>query len=184
MTELEKMQHAKMYIDKLANGINPIDDTMIPEDDTLNNVRLSRCLFYVSDILRQVIQNGGNINSDKKAQKIPFYLTLEQRSQYVPANTPISVSEITRSLNSLVDLNRYKKLNYSKITDWLIRLGALEIQTDFAGKSKKVPTTRGAELGINVEKRSGMTGEYDVVVYNRDAQQFIVDNIDAIILQN
>ena len=31
MTELEKMQRAKMYIDKMANGINPIDDTAAPE---------------------------------------------------------------------------------------------------------------------------------------------------------
>ena len=33
MTELEKIEYAKSFIDKLANGINPIDDTMIPEND-------------------------------------------------------------------------------------------------------------------------------------------------------
>lgn len=27
MTELEKIERAKMYMDKLANGINPIDGT-------------------------------------------------------------------------------------------------------------------------------------------------------------
>ena len=53
MTELEKIQRAKMYIDKMANGINPITDEQTVDDDTLNNVRVSRCLFYVSDILRQ-----------------------------------------------------------------------------------------------------------------------------------
>ena len=42
MTELEKIERAKMYMDKLANGINPIDDTMAPDDDLINNVRLSR----------------------------------------------------------------------------------------------------------------------------------------------
>ena len=52
MTELEKIQRAKMYIDKMANGINPITDEQTVDDDTLNNVRVSRCLFYVSDILR------------------------------------------------------------------------------------------------------------------------------------
>ena len=58
MTELEKIAYAKSFIDKLANGINPVDDTPIPEGDIANNVRLSRCFFYVSDILRQVIENG------------------------------------------------------------------------------------------------------------------------------
>ena len=59
MTELEKIAYAKSFIDKLANGVNPIDDSTIPDSDIVNNVRLSRCFFYVSDILRQVIENGG-----------------------------------------------------------------------------------------------------------------------------
>ena len=68
MTELEKIERARMYMDKLANGINPIDDTMVPDEDIINNVRLSRCFFYVSDILRQVIENGG-ISSTEKPKK-------------------------------------------------------------------------------------------------------------------
>ena len=50
MTELEKIERAKTYMDKLANGINPIDDTMAPDEDIINNVRLSRCFFFVSDV--------------------------------------------------------------------------------------------------------------------------------------
>ncbi|MBQ9769560.1 MAG: hypothetical protein IJW27_05085, partial [Clostridia bacterium] len=64
MTELEKIEYAKTFIDKLANGINPLDDSVINEEDIVNNVRLSRCFFFVSDILRQVIDNGG-INNKK-----------------------------------------------------------------------------------------------------------------------
>ena len=58
MTELETLERAKMYMEKLANGINPIDGSVIPDEDVVNNVRLSRCFFYVSDFLRQVIENG------------------------------------------------------------------------------------------------------------------------------
>ena len=61
MTELEIMQRAKMYVDKLANGINPLTDQPAPEGDTVNQVRISRCLFYVSDVLRRVIENGGQV---------------------------------------------------------------------------------------------------------------------------
>ena len=52
MTELEKIERAKMYMDKLANGIDPISGSEIPDDDIINNVRLSRCFFFVSDVLR------------------------------------------------------------------------------------------------------------------------------------
>lgn len=59
MTELEKIEYTKGFVDKLAEGINPIDGTPIAEGDLLNNVRISRCMYYVSDILRRVIENGG-----------------------------------------------------------------------------------------------------------------------------
>lgn len=180
MTELEKMQRAKMYIDKLANGINPIDDTVAPENDVINNVRLSRCFFYVSDILRQVIENGGTVKSARRIQKSPFYLTDEQRNQYILSNKPLSISEATEHLNSVANLNNCKRLNCTSITNWLVSIGALEILNDFNGKAKKYPTEQGKKLGISLETRTGMNGEYQVVVYNREAQQFIVDNIDAI----
>lgn len=59
MTELEKIKRARTYMEKLANGINPLDDTLAPDEDIINQVRLSRCFFFVSDVLRQVIENGG-----------------------------------------------------------------------------------------------------------------------------
>ncbi len=68
MTELETSQRAKMYIDKLANGINPLDDTHAKDDNVINNVRVSRCLFFVSDTLRKVIENF--LNAYQKDQKI------------------------------------------------------------------------------------------------------------------
>ena len=83
MTELEKIERAKMYMDKLANGINPIDDTMAPDDDLINNVRLSRCFFFVSDVLRQVIENGGTKTAvNKKPKKLPLEIPIEKRSQF------------------------------------------------------------------------------------------------------
>ena len=77
MTELEKIEYAKSFIDKLANGINPLDDSPIPDNDIANNVRLSRCFFYVSDILRQVIENGGTTSSKKKLKTL---LTLHKNN--------------------------------------------------------------------------------------------------------
>lgn len=50
MTALEIMQRAKMYMEKLAQGIDPISDQEIPEDSVLNNVRLARRFFYVSGV--------------------------------------------------------------------------------------------------------------------------------------
>ena len=68
MTELETMRRAKMYLDKLAQGIDPITNQEVPDDSVLNNVRLARCFFYVSDVLSKVIENGGVIGGKPKLQ--------------------------------------------------------------------------------------------------------------------
>ena len=122
MTELEKIEYAKSFIDKLANGINPIDNTNVPDGDIVNNVRLSRCFFYVSDILRQVIENGGIATSKptKSKKKQAFILTQEQREKIPLSDNLLTISDITDCLNSLVDLETTKKISSNTITNWLV----------------------------------------------------------------
>ncbi len=180
MTELEKIAYAKSFIDKLANGYNPLDGLPLAEYDVVNNVRLSRCLFYVSDILRQVIENGG-IAQPKKKSKSAFYITQDQLSGYEYLEWPIPISVITKKINALIDTEQMKQLNYKQLTGWLISIGALIEQATPDGKKQKRPTDVGKQLGISVETRNGMHGEYQVVLYNKNAQSFILDNIEAII---
>lgn len=183
MTELEIMQRAKAYIDQLANGINPIDGTCVADSDVINNVRISRCLFYVSDILKRVIDNGGSI-SKKKVAKGPFFLSSEAVNGFRFSKAPITVSEIVKRINSLADSERCCQLKLASVTTWLIEIGALEVITTADGKNTKLPTAQGTELGILTEKRMGQRGEYTVIVYNIEAQRFIIDNIEAIIAVN
>lgn len=180
MTELEKIAYAKSYIDKLANGINPIDDQPAAQSDIINNVRLSRCLFYVSDILRQVIDAGG-VKSPKKPSRVPFAITQDKLAEFAFSDSPIPVSEITKRINALINTDMMKPISYKYITTWLINIGALFEETDASGKAKKLPTEDGEKLGITAEMRTSPYGNYRVVLYNRDAQQFVIDNIDAII---
>lgn len=184
MTELETLERAKKYMEKLANGINPIDGSMIPDEDVVNNVRLSRCFFYVADVLRQVIDNGG-ITSQKKPKKESFALPVENRFAFQFSDTPIPISEVANRINALIDEETMKKLSYSAIRNWLVSLNMLEDTLNGDGKTVKTPTERGERIGITREARIGRNGPYFVVVYNRIAQEFVLDNLDAIIeLQN
>ena len=180
MTELEKIAYAKSFIDKLANGINPLDDTPIPDDDIANNVRLSRCFFYVSDILRQVYENGG-VTKPKRAPKIPFAVSMEQLEKFEYSIEPIPVSEIAKRIYTIVDNDNMEKVSYRQINQWLLNIGMLYLQ-DFGGKKPvKRPTEEGNQIGITVETRMGRYGEYLVVLYNEDAQKFILDNLEAVV---
>ena len=180
MTELEMINRAKTYIDKLANGVNPLTDEPVSENDVVNNVRISRCFFYISDLLRRFAE-GGFPEAAKKGKKQPFIITEEQRKRFEFSETPISVSEIARRFNAAVNTEGAVQMRYSGITFWLIESGLLSVDRREDGREVKLPTAAGMELGISQEVRSGANGSYTVVVYNENAQRYIVDNIDAIL---
>ena len=187
MTELEKMQRAKMYLDKLANGVDPLTERNVPEADLVNNVRISRCLFYVSDILRQVIENGGVVGKapkSKKPSKHPFAITTEELRRFSSSEKPIPVSEITRRINDLIDPDTMVKLKYTSITTFLLQSGFLMPPENKNGRTTRMPTPQGQAIGISAEEREGAEGDYYVTVYNLDAQHFVLDNIDGVIALN
>ena len=178
-TELEIMLHAKTYLDKLANGINPLTDETLPETDIVNQVRISRCLFFVSDVLRQVIEKGG-LRKAPKAVKIPFELSAEQISRFQLFEQPIFISAITERINSLIENENMRRLSHRSITTFLEKEGYLVQYSDSQGKTKREPTDRGIGLGISTEERTGLRGDYKVVLYNKNAQQFILDHMNQI----
>ncbi len=180
MTELETLQRAKLYVEKLANGINPLDESAVPEGEIINHIRLSRCLFYVADVLRQVIENGG-IAANQKIKKQPFFLPVERREVFSFSEKPITITEIVTRINELLPEENMTKLKTTMVTQWLISIDLLKVELNAEGKPAKRPTTQGESLGICLEYRTGLNGPYTVVTYNLDAQHFVLDNIDAMI---
>ncbi|MGM9551904.1 MAG: hypothetical protein ACI3XA_06560 [Clostridia bacterium] len=142
-------------MEKLANGINPIDDTEVKEDDCINNVRLSRCFFYVADVLGKVIANGGTVPVRKKAGTIPFAVTDEQLKNYEFSDNPIALSEIAKRINALKTDPNMKNITYNHLADWLMSVNMLEYATKNDGSTTKRPTEAGKSRGITVEKRQG-----------------------------
>lgn len=181
MTELEKIKYAKSFIDKLANGSNPLDDSLIPDGDVVNNVRISRCFFYVSDILQQVIDNGGTSpTTSQKNKKEKFKLTEDVVSNLPLSEEPLTTKEIANLLNRYIDQESMQKISPATINRWLKKLGFLEITYTANGKRKKIPTDQGLQIGLFAEDRSNIYGSYTVVLFTASAQQFIYDNLDAL----
>ncbi|MCL2508112.1 MAG: hypothetical protein FWF05_02930 [Oscillospiraceae bacterium] len=181
MTELEKLQRAKSYIDKLANGIDPITDDVLDNDSALNNVRLSRCFFYVSDVLRRVIENGGEVQKKSRTQAglPPFELPLEKREQIEIVDETM-IRHMTERINGLVDLDTVKKLKETAFTAWLMEKGFLA-EDIINGKKKKRPTEAGRQLGICTQQKEGQWGPYTATLYDQNAQRFLIDNLDDVI---
>lgn len=181
MDELALTMRAKSYIDMLANGIDPIGGNELPADSALNQLPVTRCFFFVSDLLRQVIDNGGQIGRKKPAgKKADFSLAAEQRERFACSETPLPVSQLVDRINQLIDPETTKKLPLTAVTGWLEEKGFLQAQADAFGKTRKTPTEQGAGIGITAEQRQGKNGLYLVVLYHETAQRFVLDHLEEI----
>ena len=182
MTELEIMRHAKGYIDKLANGVDPLTGNELPDSDIVNNVRISRCLFYVSGILEKVIANGGEIGKRGKIVKRPFSIDPALLSRYEFDDYPVFISVIVKKINDLINNDEIEKLKTSDVNGFLIKAGLLRKEESFSGKSYYRPTDAGRSVGISTEQKVNKSGTpYTAIMYNAAAQKFILDNIEAVI---
>ena len=175
MTELETMQRAKMYLDKLAQGIDPITNREVPDDSVLNNVRLARCFFYVSDVLGQVIANGGVVGS--KPKLLPFAVSAEQLAGVRISQEPVRITQLIEMISEAVNDPQMKKPSTTVITNWLLEKGFLEKQVGEDGKFRRIPTRNGLMIGLSTQVRQGRYGDYQAVFYNSAAQQFVLDNL-------
>ena len=178
MTELETMQRAKMYLDKLSRGIDPITDREMPEDAVLNNVRICRCLHYVSGVLEQVIANGGVVG---KREGTPFVIDRSRMVNIRLTQNPVSLTEFTGNIVACMGDPNMKKPNAKAITGWLTEQGVLELVTDAEGKQRRLPTEKGIRAGLSTARRNGPNGEYTAVYYDANMQRMILDHLEEIL---
>ena len=176
MTELETMQRAKMYLDKLAQGIDPITGQELPEDTALNNVRLCRCFHYVSGVLDQVIANGGAVG-----EKAPFTISREQMRGIPISDQPIRISEFAENISRAAGDPSRKKLKATDITNWLLAKGYLQKELGPDGKQRRVPTEQGVRCGITGQSVQGKDGPYVSISYHANAQCMILDHMEEIL---
>lgn len=189
MTETEKLKNARRYIDSLSKGISPVEGKTIPENDIILDLKISNCLAYVSGVLKKVIENGGlkytnkpkAVKKIKNSQKLPFAITEEQLEKFPYSEKPISVSEIARNINTLIDTDTMRSIAYTDITNWLISIGILYETEGSDGNIKRQPTEMGTKFGISTEQREKEGKSYVIVVYNKNAQKYIIDSMSEIL---
>ena len=175
MNDRNKLIVAKDWILKLANGINPLDGSIIPDGDIVNNVHISRCLFYVSELLGTLPQKS--IKKSKEYEN-EFYIKPEDLEK-VTIVERTGIANFVREINKLIPENT-RPISYGKILNWLIANGYLEeVEVDNFGKRKN-PTASGCAIGISARLKEGSNGPYWAVEYDSNAQRFILSNIYAI----
>ena len=167
-----KLKVAIDWINKLANGMNPLDGSTLPDSDIVNNVHISRCLFYVSHVLEDA---GKKSSSRQKQYELEFQLTPEIASKvYIAERTGIAM--FVKEINKVIPENM-QPLAASKVTQWLVSVGYLVEQQSNDGRKYKAPTELGTSIGMTSAWRDGSQGQYLAVSYDANAQHFILENL-------
>ena len=177
MEEKDKIALAKDWVRKLANGINPLNGNAVKEDDVVNNVHISRCLFYVADLLGKYSEKRTKSNSSRT---IPFSASAFQKEKYNYVEA-ISISAFAREVENLIPENM-QTIGYAVMVNWLVQKGLLtESAPDTNGRIFKIATNKGQEIGIYSEEReSEGRGHYLITLYNREAQSFLLEHLEEI----
>lgn len=163
--EQAKLDVAIKYVERIADGCNPVNKEPLSKDDVLNNPNIIRCMYFIKDILEEVRNNGGIVGGKRgKESQEPFPIEILDQFAFLKDKS------ITHVLNQIyepiADLN-VKKVSVTKITAVLKEEGYLaEELNPETGKTRKVPSEKGKELGIYAVER-----EYNGRIY----QSVIID---------
>ncbi|MCM1545510.1 MAG: hypothetical protein NC033_00595 [Clostridiales bacterium] len=173
MTEIEELRYAKALVENLARGVNPLSGEAVSDTDVINNVKISRCLFYVANMLEKLCQ-GEYVKKENKG-KTPFFIKEGELENFDYSDGGIAISEIIKRINDIVGYDG-RKIKRSLIVDWLIESGLIA-ESETNGRKYKLPTDKGIEAGIYTEERFGYNGSYRVVLYNEKAQRMIIEHL-------
>lgn len=158
-------------LEKLANGINPIDNTALPDDSPINNIEISRALYFALT----------NIKYETKTplKKKYFYIEEDKLANYEFLQDGAYLSQIIENLNKLIDETKVRKLSRTKMVKWLVYIGILTtIQSDGQKAKRHMPTEYGLSLGLEIVPLIDKYGNhFDAVKYPLSMQQFILDNL-------
>lgn len=177
----KKLETAILYLQRIADGKNPVNNMPAEEDTVLNNPNVIRCMYFVKEVLEEVKRNNGCVGKGvKRRDKQEFPMEALAAFAY---REDQAISNLVRQINESVDDRVYRKLTYKPIVQWLKLNGFLieEFSQEF-NKPTTLPTEKGNRLGIRAEKRYSSQGAgYMQILYGKQAQEFIVRNLETIL---
>lgn len=179
-----KLATAIIYLQRIIDGHNPVNNIPVEDDSVINDPNITRCMFFVKEILEELKRNDGYIGrrprTNRDINKLDYPLDRLLDFHYTGDK---SVTRLVDQLNSMADMTVYKKITYDPITRWLKRSGYLADETGGGNRRKRtIATDKGLRIGIKSELRKDARGvEFMYITYGREAQELIVANLPKIL---
>ena len=176
----KKVKLAKIYIDRMSNGNNPVTNMPEPPESILFDSNVKNCLLYVKEVLEDVSQNHGLIGKKYRPPKSDFPLELLEKYQYVQNQ---SMSGILSQIKNMEPEKNFRLPAVAEINKVLEKKGLIQKGSYLEfGIEGWQPTETGKEKGIYAEIRENERGfSHPVLMYNREGQEFIIRNFEKIL---
>ena len=189
VVDVKKLETAVLYLQRITEGRNPVNNMPAEEDAIINNPNVLRCMYFVKEIMEEVLRNDGYIGrkpkakKEKEADKLDFPVDCLAKFEYADYK---SISRLTDQLNSYIDASKYKKISFRPIRQWLIDNGYLEeVPNEATGRRDVIATPKGLAMEIRNEESADTNGNKSrYAKYGKKAQEFIVANMDKILAKN
>ena len=172
--DLVKLATVIKYVERIADGCNPVNNLPLEENDVLNNPNIIRCMYFIKEILEEVRYNDGIVTGKReKEPALPFPTEILDKFIY---REDMSITHVLNQIYEPVADKNVKKVSVTKVTTTLKEEGYLlyELNTE-SGKNRKIPSEKGKELGIYIVAREYNGRMYESVTYNQNAQEYVVE---------
>ncbi|MDO5108477.1 MAG: hypothetical protein Q4D59_00970 [Erysipelotrichaceae bacterium] len=178
--DLRILDRAIEYTSRLANGVNPLNNTRVSPNDVVNQEKIKAYLQYVEQVLRKYRYDQLNPTVYRK-NTIPFSIKPEQLRQYQYFQEPVTASVICKAITDLAATEGMQAMKAQDVSAWLLKEGYLQ-EIPYGNKTAKIPTEKGEAAGIYGQEAVNAANEnYIRLTYGPKAQELIVRNIDRVI---
>ena len=176
---IQDLKKSKDYLDKLVEGVNPVNGKPISTREVIYDYKVSRQLEFLSEYLKNEIKRLENNEKTKKDEEddelMEFELTEQELKKIQLSEKPISLADICNMLNHLRPSSKMRKLKAISAIEVLNAFGMID-----RVRRKIIPTKQGTALGIPFKEFQSNGTTLTKVLYSQEAQQFIIDHLKEI----
>ena len=173
------LKKSKDYLDKLVEGVNPVNGKPISTREVIYDYKVSRQLEFLSEYVKNEIKRLENNEKAKKDDEddelMEFELTDKELKKIELSEKPISLADICNMLNHLRPSSKMRKLKSISAIEVLNAFGMID-----RVRRKIIPTEQGTALGIQFKEFQSNGATLTKVLYSKEAQQFVIDHLKEI----
>ena len=172
MSKLKALQSAKICMELLAQGIDPITKNPVSECEVIKNSTMISCFQFIAKMLEE------NITAQEEIKK-RFFVSEERIKNLKAVDEPITITQIAQNINFGILPEENGFIPFSAIGYWLEQQELLvRVVTGENSNIRKQATDKAIAYGIkNLYTKNGNIKN---VIYTRQAQEWIYNSIPEI----